>query len=229
MIYLLFSKTFDNFGLLDAVIFNYGGYPEYKVAIMQLLVSIFPYLMFSVFLELYLLRNMGAKAQHYLIRLNNKYEYYFSHFLSILIFVVIYFITYNVGLFGMVALKFPLNSMMELSGSRTYSIYQIIVNIICVQIIGTYTISLIQIIITQITKKFHVSIVFIGIIYISHFIFPKLLFPIGQNVYLTKTNVLSSIEPNLSLTLFYLVNLIVTIVVGKLIFSNKRAVILEID
>ncbi|SNX53258.1 hypothetical protein [Thermoanaerobacterium sp. RBIITD] len=231
---VVYNSYFQNITILDSVVLSFGGYNIENINIIQTMLVFFPYIMIAMVIEMYMDNMMGKNAIFTLPRIMNNKLFYTSNIISMLIVIVMFFFIYDVVLYGISSLIFSGTWISYVFYDYTkynknlYSIYRILFNMYFAQIIGTFTISMVQLYITRITRKLYIGFVVVFVIYILNFSLPKLNFYLGEHILITKLNVLSNNYNHLPLYLFFAVNIIFSILLILLTIKNKETII-DID
>ncbi|MFD7525744.1 hypothetical protein ACFVVQ_15625 [Paenibacillus chitinolyticus] len=181
--------------MIDIILSNLGGSGESSLGIVEIMLAFFPYIMLSLIIEIYITQVLGPLSIQTLIRVKNKRVYHLSHLFAIFIIVllfIIFFLTV-LAVFTLLIYKNIFQNDPAFNNEPAYTFFRVIINIAIVQFLGAFVLSLFQLLITQYTQKFKLSLLIINMIYFSHFVAQNDFFPLGEHIRVGSLGVKSAV------------------------------------
>lgn len=226
IINLLLNNSIKLTGL-DYIIIALGGYDINNIDFMTIIIAIYPYILIAMLIERYISDFIEKKEMWILIRVNNKKIYYIGHIITIGIFILLLIFIYDLMLFGCSINFGNLNKIGEQVTKNIdnlvdiYAIKRILINIFLVQVLGVFTMSMLQVLILKYTKKVLNGILVVITIYILNIYIPKIK-SIGTFILINKINVISYNGNGQSVNAFIIQNILVSFILIFLILKIDK-------
>ncbi len=189
-----------------------GGVDSKNINLFNFLIAIFPYLILAMILECYIGDMFEKQFMQVLIRSDNKRTQYISTFITIILTIGIILIVLDGTIISIVSIINIINpSKMEYNLSLIW-----IIKVFFVQYIGTYLISLIQLLINKI---FHGSFNGFIVILIIYCLNSGRDLIIGSHIIISKINMKSTYKEAISIIEYLKINCILIIIIMCILLS----------
>ncbi|WP_270165664.1 hypothetical protein [Paenibacillus sp. SYP-B4298] len=216
--YLLVIDHGSSLSWVDAVLDALGRRSVQDMTILQLFIAMSPYMMIGLITELYSSHLLGAPAVQMLMRVRNTRIYLASAITILLLVTILFIVLYTGSLFMLSYWLTP--STEKLAVGKFMSV-------LLVQIIGAYTQTMLQLVITQWSGRFRIGFLCIIILMLFQVVFPQLAFPLGAQIFIGQIDFFSSNPDAIPIGQFVILHVLLCITAVVALLKKKAFIIWE--
>ncbi|MFC4768585.1 hypothetical protein [Effusibacillus consociatus] len=205
------------FSVYDSLILQFGAYGSIGANILLLLHHLLPYLLLMYFIDLYIENNMAKNLLYTMLRVSKTKYWLLSHLVVIFWYNVVYFLLYDLSAWFIqrsiyegagVTLPFVRDGLPE----TPYSLWKFLLLVCMVQVLGSFAMSVFQMLLNYRFGKLGYSYVTVMMVYLVNLVVPEHNLWIGSHLALEKYNVLSVSSGMNSISSFVVMQCVVVMV-----------------